>query len=73
MRPLTTKMSLRMIAWCVLQTHFAQNIGSTTTHLCKFKNIKNDLKPEYLLTDKFSKSRVGKKFKKPKFEIVAGV
>ena len=62
-----------MIAWCVLPTHFARNIGSTTTHLCKFKYIKNEPKPEYLLTDKFSKRRVGKKFKKPKFKIVAGV
>ncbi len=59
--PMTLKM--RMSVWCVLPTHFARNIGSTTTRLCKYKNIKKILNLGIYLPINFPKVELAKSLK----------
>ncbi len=59
--PMTLKM--RMSVWCVLPTHFVRNIGSTTTRLCKYKNLKKILNPGIYLPINFPKVELAKSLK----------
>ncbi len=59
--PMTLKM--RMSVWCVLPTHFALNIGSTTTRLCKYKNTKKILNLGIYLPINFPKVELAKSLK----------